>query len=318
MTDVLAISTNPAIDRIALADGAAGGGVVRAREFLETPGGKGAHVAMVARRLGAKVGYVAPVGGLPGARFEQLLVDELVSAGLVGVSSPTRGTYTVVDPDAADVVEVHEPSGALKDDDVTALVEAACRALVGARVAVVAGSLPPGTRPDLHARLVAAARRQGVICILDTSTPRALELGLRAGPDVATPNVAEAAELLGTRVDATAALPELARLARDVRSFGADAVLLTVGARGSILTDREGATWHTSAPRPVKTVNAVGCGDALVAGLAVALAQGTQLREAVALGAAAAADKLTHLHSGYVDLDRVRTLVGDVKIERMS
>ena len=293
---IVAVSTNPAIDRIALADGAAAGGLVRARELLETPGGKAAHVAAVAAALGADARLVTPAGG---DHLGALLARDGVPATLVPVAQPTRGTYTVVDPAVGDVLEVHEPSPALSAEECDALVAAAASAAEGAVVVVIAGSLPAGAPPDLHARLLRACA--AAFTVLDTSSPPALETGLAAAPDLVKPNAAEAAALLG------AGGPD-ADLALALRDRGAGAVWLSAGDRGSVLATGDGA-WHLAGPRPEAVVNAVGCGDALVGGLAAGLARGLPLLEAAALGTAAAADKLRHLHSGRVDGAAVERLL---------
>lgn len=314
MADVVVIATSPAIDRIALAAGPVREGIVSTETFLETPGGKGTHVAMVARTLGVDVALVAPIGGLPGKLYTELLRSEQVHSDLVGVSAPTRGTYTLVDPERADIFEIHEPAVELDAAEAETIVRRAAAAFAGARVAVIAGGLPRSTSPDLHAQLVNAARAAGAACIVDTSSAEALRRALRAGADIAIPNLAEANETAGAAVAADAPAPELARLARGLLEQGGSAIVLTIGGRGSIIVDAEGGEWHVSAPVQRRARNAVGCGDALVAGVAAGLVEGRSLPGAVALGAAAAADKLSQLHSGRVDPQVVRRIVSHVEV----
>ena len=71
---------------------------------------------------------------------------------------------------------------------------------------------------------------------------------------------------------------------------------------------------RVSAPAPARRVNAVGCGDALVGGFAAAIAAGREPRAAIALGAAAASDKLAHLHPGRIDRAAVEALVDAVEL----
>ena len=308
---VVAVSTNPAIDRVALADGAAGGGLVRARELLETPGGKGAHVALVARELGADARLVTSAGGPRGALLSELLARAGVPATLVPVAPQTRATYTVVDPVAADVLEVHEPTGALSGEECERLIAAAVAALEGAAVAVISGSLPPGVPPDLHARLVRAANAAGAFTVLDTSTPAAFAEALAERPDLAKPNAAEA----GAPADAS--IETLHGFTAALRARGAAAVWLSAGAAGSVLAGADGA-WHLSLRPAGSVVNAVGCGDALLGGLAAGLVRGLALLDAAALGVAAAADKLRHLHSGRVERAAVEPLLARVTRRRLG
>jgi 1-phosphofructokinase family hexose kinase len=309
---VIAVATTPAIDRISMARGGVVEGIVRASEALETPGGKGVHAAMVARALGARTHLVAPAGGRRGELLRALLAEEGMESTLVPVAAETRATHTLVDADLGDVVEVHDPQAALQPEECDALVTAGEKTCF-ASVAVIAGGLPPGAPPDLHARLVARARDLGAFAILDSSSPEALQLALGATPDLIKPNLAELSALVGERVapGREAPLAVLAEFAERLRGRGAGAVWLSLGRRGSLLVSDTGAL-HFNAPRE-RVVNAVGCGDALAGGLAAGIARGLDLRDAAALGVAAAADKLGHLHSGRVESAGVERLLGRVE-----
>jgi 1-phosphofructokinase/6-phosphofructokinase 2 len=315
----LAVSTNPAIDRVARLGGPAAG-VVKAAEFLETPGGKAAHVAMVATALGAEVELLTTAGGRSGDLFLALLEDEDFPVQSILVGGATRGTYTVVVDGEADVVEVHEPAGEFDERDTDELVAALERLAPGFATIAICGSLPPGAPIDLHARLVAAARAAGARTILDCSTVAAFDAALAAEPDLVAPNLAEAAMLMGRNPDQMAGFrptdEELLGLCDEIRAAGAEAVWLSLGADGTMLATPERAQ-RLRAPASPPPVNAVGCGDALLGGLLTGLAAGARLPAAAALGVAAATDKLTHLHPARVDPARVRSLATDVEIVQL-
>jgi 1-phosphofructokinase family hexose kinase len=326
----LAVATNPAVDRVArLAEPAAG--VVRATEILETPGGKATHVMMVARQLGTEVELLAPVGGRNGEQF----VEGLAAAGLpiqpVPVTAAMRGTYTLVVDGEGDVVEVHEPGEALAPGDADKLVAAVERLAPGFDTVAICGSLPAGAPVDLHARLVAAAKASGARVILDCSTVDAFAAALAAKPDLVAPNLDEARALapmlMGRKLDYMASFRpintepppgdgELLGVCDGLLAEGAGAVWLSLGADGSLLVTPDLAV-RLRGPEAGDLVNAVGCGDALLGGLVAGLAEGAALPEAAALGVAAATDKLTHLHPGEVDADRVRALAPRVEIDAL-
>jgi 1-phosphofructokinase len=332
----LAVATNPALDRVARLNGPAAG-VVRAQEILETPGGKATHVMMVARQLGAEVELLAPVGGRNGEAFVEALVAEGFPVAPVPVAAPMRGTYTLVVDGEGDVVEVHEPGESLAPGDADELVAAVERLAPSFDTVAICGSLPAGAPVDLHARLVAAARAAGARAILDCSTVDAFAAALEAGPDLVAPNLDEARALAGAdpaltgrKLDIGASfrptntevragdeeLPsndeELLGLCDGLIEAGAGAVWLSLGADGSLLATPELAV-RLRAPAPPETVNAVGCGDALIGGMLAGLAEGEALPVAAALGVAAATDKLSHLHPGKIDADRVRAIATQVK-----
>ena len=165
---VVGISSNPAIDRLAVVRDAAAGGVRRASAALETAGGKAAHVVAVAGALGADARLVAAGDERFGA-----LLD--VPCTLVPAAR-TRGTYTVVDEAAGDVLEVHEPAEPL---DGAALMAAALGAVAAATIVVTAGSLAPGVPTSFHADVARAAQGFSVV---DTSDAGALAGGAPRWP----------------------------------------------------------------------------------------------------------------------------------------
>ena len=311
---VLVVCPNPALDRVALARGAASGGTVRASEVLDTPGGKGLDVALVARELGARIDLVAPLGGPTGLRVRELLHAEGVRCTRVPIADNTRTTYTVVDPDEADVVEVIEPSPRLTKVEGTMLYDRVLGMIPSARVVACSGSIPDGADTDLYAALTRQGRTAAATVIVDASGD-SLEAALLAEPDLVAPNVREASELLGE--EPGRAPNHLARLARLVLARGARNAVVTAGKEGSVLALTSGECWHIQAHAP-RVVNAVGCGDALVGGIAAALASGRELIEAVALGTAASIDKLGRLHPGKVDAASVRRIVRQVERRRLE
>jgi 1-phosphofructokinase family hexose kinase len=305
----LAVATNPAVDRVARLGGPAAG-VVRATESLETPGGKATHVMMVARQLGAEVDLLATVGGRNGGQFVELLIAEELPVQPVPVAAAMRGTYTLVVDGEGDVVEVHEPGEPWAAGDADKLVAAVERMAPGFDTVAICGSLPAGAPVDLHARLVAAARAGGARAILDCSTVDAFAAALEAEPDLVAPNLEEARALASLAAEPSDA--ELLEVCDALLERGAGAVWLSLGAEGSLVATPELGV-RLRGPAAGAVVNAVGCGDALIGGLVAGLAEGDSLPAAAALGVAAATDKLSHLHPGKIDAERVRALVTEVE-----
>ena len=66
----------------------------------------------------------------------------------------------------------------------------------GAAIVVFAGSLPRGVEPDLYASLIRELERLDVITVVDTDG-EPLRQAVRAEPDLVSPNVLEAEELVG-------------------------------------------------------------------------------------------------------------------------
>jgi ribokinase len=68
--------------------------------------------------------------------------------------------------------------------------------------------------------------------------------------------------------------------ARRLRALGCERVVLTLGARGALISDHEGER-RIAAPR-VKAVDTVGAGDCFTAWLATGIAEGLSLDAAAA------------------------------------
>src|ERR1700752_596745 len=87
---LVCISANPAIDRRLRLESIAVGEVNRALSAHPFPGGKAAHVAMVAKSLGVDVMWVGFLGGAAGAECESGLSAFGVPVTVVRTQTETR------------------------------------------------------------------------------------------------------------------------------------------------------------------------------------------------------------------------------------
>lgn len=313
---LLVLGANLAIDRILRVPALVPGAVMRAVEVRTAAGGKPVNVTRAAGCLG---GSALLVANLPG-RTGEYAAEELLSAGVRVVRVPSRGelrTATIVlDADGRTTV-INEPGPPLHPDDTAALLAAVARALAAERprVVIASGSLPPAAPQDLYATVVRLAHEHGATTVVDAGGA-ALALALQEGADVVKPNLAEAEALLrGLDGQVVHGRPEFVDDgSADVpaRCLAAAASLVAAGARAAVVSGgRQGAAlhaggrgWWFDAP-DVETVNAVGAGDALVAGIGVAVERGDGLPEAVRFGVAAAAESVRHEQPGTLDAGAV-------------
>jgi tagatose 6-phosphate kinase len=97
---------------------------------------------------------------------------------------------------------------------------------------------------------------------------------------------------------------ELAAVAGSLR--GAEWLVVSDGAR-RVTVDHAGKKFIVSPPR-VKAVNPIGSGDAMLAGIAVALVRGATMPEAIRWGVACGAANTMTAQPGMVRLAEVRRL----------
>lgn len=284
--------------------GARGLGTCRASGYLETPGGKGLHVAAVAAALGALVRVVLPLGGRCGEHVRELADQAGIELDVVEIAAETRGTYTVVDDADGAVIEVLEPPPTLSDAEVSALV-ARAHAHADATVLVVTGSVPRGVTATFHADV---ARRATGTCLVDASGD-ALAAAISDTRALVKPNRGEAERATG-RVVGELALSRIAALVRAP-------CWISLGEQGSLFVPDNDEAWHLSLEPRSPTVNTVGCGDALAGGFAAGIAAGRSPLGAAALGVAAATSKATHLHPATIDAEAALARAGDVVCTRI-
>jgi tagatose 6-phosphate kinase len=282
---ILVVAVNPALDVTHHVAGVDWSGVNRPARVSARPGGKGLNVARTLRALGTETLVVGLAGGVTGDAVRAGLHEAGVPARFADIAGQTRRTFAVVDTTRHDTALFNEPGPAVSQPEWQAFLVLVEESLPGSSALVLSGSLPPGLPTDSYARLTALAGQVPVV--LDAEGPALLH-GAAAGPAIAKPNLAELERTVGLAAPGLAAT---AAAAGKLRAAGAGAVVVSLGGDGLLAVTGDG-TWH-AAPRGWVKGNPTGAGDAVVAGLARGLALGTpwpdRLRQAVALGTAAAA-----------------------------
>jgi ribokinase len=185
---------------------------------------------------------------------------------------PTGTGFILVDPQGDNAIAVDLGANRLLLPE---HIDQAEPAIAEADVVLAQLEIPRETA--LHA--MAVAKRHGVRAILNPAPAQPLPEGVLSTVDIVTPNVTEAQVLTGlTTTDPPALIDAL-------RRAGAATVILTMGEQGAWIGDDQGLR-RISAVK-VEAVDTTGAGDAFSAALAVALARGSTLDEAVRYGCGA-------------------------------
>lgn len=299
---ILSLTPNPAVDKTLQLRGVTLGVVNRVQSSQLDPGGKGINVSRVVHRLGRATVAFGFLAGRLGGMVAHGLDEEGVAHRFVWVPGETRLDVIVVDHATGVSTKLYDRGPDVPLDALADLRADVRTWLTPGRVLVVAGSLPPGVPTGVYADLLADAARAGVPTILDADG-ETLRRGIAGRPTVIKPNVTEAEALLGRPLPDMVAV---VRAARELADGGIGAVVISMGERGSICATG-GRVLHV-VPPSVERVSTVGSGDSLVAGIAIALAEGRELGEGLRLGTAAGAATAmspgTHLGER-ADVDRL-------------
>jgi len=312
---LVCISANPAIDRRLRLENIAVGEINRALSAQPFPGGKAAHVAMVAKALGIDVMWVGFLGGATGEQCESGLSAFGVPLTVIRTQSETRANLELISADGK-VTEILEPGGAVSEGEVERLLTT-CRDLFaeserGTQVAL-SGSLPPGAPLDLYAELIRLAHLYGCRTLLDTSG-EALRQGLNAAPDFVKPNRREASAFANCSIDAG---NSAAGAMQKFFASGAKSVAISLGAEGMIWQRSVDGDLFVSQLSPLTNCSPVGCGDAALAGFAVAHECGLSDEETLRLATACGSANCLADAPGRVDGGDVSRLAQEIRVQRL-
>ncbi len=287
---IVTVTLNPAVDKTCELAQLTPGAVNRMHSVQSVPGGKGVNVAKLLRQFRLSVAALGFVGGCSGKRIEEALEKAGVENRFTHIKGETRTSTNLLAGDGS-VTELLEPGPEISPKELEAFYRDFQGSLEDCELMVFSGSVPGGVPEDIYARLTALCGRAGVPVVLDTSGgPLREALRGEVKPFLVKPNRAELEALAGRRFPT---VEDVEEEARRLASEGIGIVVVSLGEEGLVYGDRQQTLWEPA--KRVRTVNTVGCGDAVVASLCMSLLGGdmpeTALCKAAALAAANAMTK---------------------------
>jgi 1-phosphofructokinase/tagatose 6-phosphate kinase len=222
----------------------------------------------------------------------------------------------VIDPTDGVTTEINERGPALSTAERERSVERILYLAQGASIVVLCGSLPRGVPVELYGELIEELKKLDVITVLDTEG-EPLRVGTRACPDLVTPNVTEAEELVGHEFaddeDHLAGVREIVELG------ARDAVITSVSGCVALLggDSAERAAYRVSVESR-EPVSAVGAGDAFLAGYVAGLNEHRSAEECLRFAVACGAESVRHVGAGVIDPREVERLLPEVRVERVT
>lgn len=249
------------------------GETLRGSDFDLGPGGKGSNQAVGAARLGAESHLVAKVGKdlfaeiavklyqQEGVGTEYLYRTDERATGVGFITLNAAGeNHIVLDMGANELLSPADV------DTAAPLIE---------RSDIVMTVLE--IQQETAARAMELGRRFGKVTIMNPAPAEKLDPAIYRFIDILTPNESELRILSGLQADDPA---DTLELARKLQTQGVKNIIVTRGKNGALIVHEDGRV--ESAPSiAVSIVDTTGAGDAFNSALAVALAKGKSLSEAV-------------------------------------
>jgi ribokinase len=276
-------------------------------EFATAAGGKGANQAVAAARAGGAVTMIARVGrDMFGERAVAGLAENGVNVDHVLFDdSPSGVALIFVGQDGENSIGVASGANAKLS---RADIQNARSAIAAADVVVMQLETPLDT-VQAAAELADESR---ALVILNPAPAQSLPDRLLKRISILTPNETETELLTGIQVVDD---ESCSRAAGVLLGKGVEAVIITLGARGAYV-----ATAHAKQLVPgfkVKQVDTTAAGDTFNGALAVALAEGMSMTDAVRFANAAGAIAVTRLGAqpSAPSRDEIENLLGTERID---
>jgi 1-phosphofructokinase/tagatose 6-phosphate kinase len=295
---IITVTLNAAIDKTLAVPNFQIGRRHRSTEQRTMPGGKGVNVARALKALGQPVIATGLAGGPTGTRIIEQLTEEAILCDFVRIKEESRTSTAVIDPTSGVQTEVNEPGPEVSEAEMSLFCEKLVYLAKGADICVFAGTHPRGVDDNVYADLIGELARLGVTTVIDTEGAP-MDLAMRAGPDLVSPNSGEAEELVGHEFrdhqDQVFAL------------FG----ICERGPREAIITHEEGCyallgrdherRLYEARTERLEPVSAIGAGDVFLAGYLSARYSGRPHGEELRFAVACGAESTRHLGAGVLD-----------------
>lgn len=308
---IITVTLNAAIDKSLAVPNFRLGRRHRTVEQRTMAGGKGVNIARTLKGLGQPVIATGFAGGATGTHIVEQLTEESILNDFVRIREESRTNTSVLDPTTGEQTEINERGPSVSEREAELFRDKLLYLARGAAIVVFAGSLPRGVEPDLYAGLIRDLERLEVTTVVDTDG-EPLRQAVRAEPDVVSPNVVEAEELVGHEF---AGEEERSQAVGEIVALGPREAIITLpdGCVAQVLVDgqRRLKRARIELREPIAKR---GSGDAFLAGYLAARYEGRAPDQCLRFGVACGAESTARLGAGLIDAREARRLMGDVEL----
>lgn len=278
---VYTVTFNPALDYIMRFEKLSLGTVSRSVSEDIFIGGKGINVSLVLKELSVDSTVLGFSAGFTGKIIEEELCNRGINTDFVRLSSGFSRINVKIKAESETDLNAYGPN--IGASDIDALMEKLTRIKDG-DILVLSGSVPKTVPKDIYGALLAGLADKNVKFVVDAAGELLLNT-LKYKPFLIKPNNFELGELFGVTLNSR---EDVKRYAEELKSLGAQNVLVSLAADGALLIDADGR-FHKAGAVKGKTVNSVGAGDSMVAGFIAGYLETEDYSYALKLGTAAGA-----------------------------
>ncbi len=266
---MLILNPNPCFTRTLKLAKLVPGAVMRSEPAEIRAGGKGIDLARVARSLGVSARLLILIGEDDLVSFSQLLREEKMEFEYSTHVGKIRIATTYAELLGNTTTIINEETSAISNIEWDRYLALISKRIRPKEIVAIMGSFPEGAPEDFIARVIEMAHANESVVLID-SKPDLLEIALKSGVDIVSPNLDEAEAVInqssGTLLtgDNTRGQQRAEQAALLLVELGAKIALVHAGSVGAALAFGGKVSFLPSAKVEVKS--AVGAGDSFAAG----------------------------------------------------
>lgn len=303
---ILSICPNPSIDTNANLEHLRPGQPNRIDELQEYPGGKGTHVAMALKELGADTCLLGVWAGHSGEWIRQKCEEAEITCGGITVSGTNRKCYTFRSSNEQfNNTELLEPGPELSQSSYARFKDVCKDRFRQSDLICMSGSWPHGAPDNAYAEIIELADEADRDIIVDCSGSQ-LNNAIKHNFFGIHLNEAEAIALGAGGIESA-----LSSLSRNI-----NLVAITKGSEGLWLSYNDLVIHANVEIEQVLTT--VGSGDCLTAGIAYAVSKGFEAEDIARYAVACGAANCLSENIGQLKINDVESLLPQVRVKVMT
>ncbi len=271
---IYTVTLNPGLDLLLALDEVELGTIMRPECRGLVAGGKGINVSLMLLSLGIKSTALGFTAGMSGAEIENQLASKGVLCDFVRLQDGFSRINVKLN--AKEETELNCKGPKVSESELNAFFEKIEKIPSGSFV-TLSGNIQPSLPKDIYLKIMEVFEGKDIRTAVDVAGERLKEL-LKFKPFVIKPNNYELEELFETKIRDENHLLELGER---LREMGAENVIISLGAKGSVLISDSGAEKFGIVSGEV--INTTGAGDSMLAGFLAGIERGYSKHKAMLL-----------------------------------
>lgn len=309
---VLTVTLHPALDRIVEVERFSFSEPVSSRLVKMYAAGKGINAARTLHRLGVDVLALSFQGGRFGETLMHSIREEGIPSHFIKSNSPTRITTVVYEKATGKRFTLYEPRQVATKSEADFLLEYFLQSIGRYDLCLLCGAGEGIYFEKIFYEMIGNATKKGIPCLVDSSG-LALANAVKARPLFVKVNLEELSRWAGRRI---VSIEEQRAALKDMISNHTRFAAVSNREKGLIALNGV-ETWRGKFSFG-EIINTIGCGDAMLAGIAFGLLRQMPMSEIVQYGVACGTANTQNIGAGFVSPDMVHEIHKKVMVHSLD